>query len=270
MLFRSDYIYSRYALALAKAGQVTKSNEAYKQLGQWFPNSKYTQNASLSIAQSLMRDKKYAQAEEAFKSILANKDEKGIEAAHWLCQLAILQNRRTEVVSIAMEALDWIGKLNPKSLSPAATTKIATLKMDLADGLFGTAEGKAEARKLFEQIASDTSEPTIASRATYNAAFAALQLADFPEAQRWAEAFEKKFPNNDLSPDVAFILAESLFQQKQYEPAALVFEKLVQTASDHPSKQAWELRGITAQFIDRKSTRLNSSHSSVSRMPSSA
>ena len=29
-------------------------------------------------------------------------------------------------------------------------------------------------------------------------------------------------------------------------------------------------RSITFEFIDRKSTRLNSSHSSVSRMPSSA
>ncbi|MFN9347763.1 MAG: tetratricopeptide repeat protein, partial [Planctomycetota bacterium] len=63
----ADYIYSRYAFALAKSGQYAKSSDAYKQLAAMFPNSKYAQNASLSMAQTLMRDKKYPQADEAFK-----------------------------------------------------------------------------------------------------------------------------------------------------------------------------------------------------------
>jgi len=245
----ADYIYSRYAFALAKSGQYAKSSEAYKQLSLLFPNSKYSQNASLSMAQTLMRDKKYPQAEEAFKQVLGLKDSKSIEAAHWLCQLAILQNRKDQVVPIAREALSWATQIPAKDLTPAAKSQLALLKMDLADGLFSSADGKAEARKLFEQIAIEYADDAISPRATYNAAFAALQLGDLPEALRWSEAFEKRFASNELAPDVGYVRAEALLQRGEHPAASDAFEKLVRSAKDHPSKLTWELRGITAQYL---------------------
>jgi len=245
----ADYIYSRYAFALAKSGQYAKSSEAYKQLAAMFPNSKYAQNASLSMAQALMRDKKYPQAEEAFKQVVTSKDAKAIEAAHWLCQLAILQNRKEQVVPIAREALGWASKIPAKDLTSASKTQLALLKMDLADGLFAGAEGKAEARKIYEQIAVEYADEAVSPRATYNAAFAALQLGDLPEAQRWSEAFQTRFPGSELTPDVAYVRAESLLQRNEHPAASDAFEKLVQSAKDHPSKTAWELRGITAQYL---------------------
>ncbi|MFM8570845.1 MAG: tetratricopeptide repeat protein, partial [Pirellula sp.] len=245
----ADYIYSRYAFALAKSGQYAKSSEAYKQLSAMFPTSKYAQNASLSVAQTLMRDKKYAQAEEAFKQVLGSKDARAIEAAHWLCQLAILQNRKDQVVPIAREALSWATAIPAKELTPDARNQIELLKMDLADGLFATTEGKAEARKLFEQIAVENNDQVVSPRATYNAAFAALQMGDLPESLRWSEAFEKRFPNSELALDVAYVRAESLLQRGEHSEASDAFEKLVQTAKDHPSRTAWELRGITAQYL---------------------
>lgn len=245
----ADYIYSRYAFALAKSGQYAKSSDAYKQLAAMFPNSKYAQNASLSMAQTLMRDKKYPQAEEAFKQVLASKDAKAIEAAHWLCQLAILQNRKDQVVPIAREALTWAEQIPAKDVTPAVKSQLGLLRMDLADGLFLSAEGKAEARKLFEQIALESSDEVVAPRATYNAAFAALQMGDLPEALRWAEAFDKRFPKNELAVDVGYVRAESLLQRGEHPAASDAFEKLVQSAKDHPSRTAWELRGITAVYL---------------------
>ncbi len=245
----ADYIYSRYAFALAKAGQYAKSSEAYKQLSVMFPNSKYAQNASLSVAQTLMRDKKYPQAEEAFKQVLGSKDAKAIEAAHWLCQLAILQNRKDQVVPMAREALAWATAIPAKDLSSDSKYQIELLKMDLADGLFATSEGKDEARKLFEQIAVENNDQVVSPRATYNAALAALQMGDLPEALRWSEAFEKRFANSELAIDVAYVRAESLLQRGEHPAASDAFDKLVQTAKDHPSRNAWELRGITAQYL---------------------
>jgi TolA-binding protein len=245
----ADYIYSRYASALAKSGQYAKSSDAYKQLAAMFPNSKYAQNASLSMAQTLVRDKKYPQAEEAFKQVLASKDAKAIEAAHWLCQLAILQNRKEQVVPIAREALGWAEQIPAKDLTPTIKSQIGLLRMDLADGLFLSAEGKAEARKLFEQIALESSDEIVSPRATYNAAFAALQLGDLPEALRWAEAFGKQFPKNELAVDVAYVQAEALLQRGEHPAASAAFEKLVESAKDHPSKMAWELRGVTAAYL---------------------
>jgi cellulose synthase operon protein C len=245
----ADYIYSRYAFALAKSGQYAKSSEAYKQLATLFPNSKYAQNASLSMAQALMRDKKYAQAREAFVQVLASKDSKAIEAAHWLCQIAVLQNQKEQVVPIAREALEWATRIPAKDLTPATRSQLALLKLDLADGLFATAEGKAEARKLFEQIAVEYADEPVSPRATYNAAFAAMQMGDLPEALRWAEAFETRFAGSELIPDVGYVRAESLLQRGEHPAASVAFEKLVQSAKDHPSRTNWELRGITAQYL---------------------
>lgn len=245
----ADYIYSRYAFALAKSGQYAKSSEAYKQLATLFPNSKYAQNASLSMAQALMRDKKYAQAREAFVQVLASKDSKAIEAAHWLCQIAVLQNQKEQVVPIAREALEWASRIPAKDLTPGTRSQLALLKLDLADGLFATAEGKAEARKLFEQIAVEYADEPVSPRATYNAAFAAMQMGDLPEALRWAEAFETRFANSELIPDVGYVRAESLLQRGEHPAASEAFEKLVQSAKDHPSRTNWELRGITAQYL---------------------
>ena len=245
----ADYIYSRYAFALAKSGQYAKSSDAYKQLAAMFPNSKYAQGASLSMAQTLMRDKKYPQAEEAFKQVLALKDAKAIEAAHWLCQLAILQNRKDQVVPIAREALGWAEQIPAKDLTPAVKSQIGLLKMDLADGLFLSVDGKAEARKLFEQIALESNDEIVSPRATYNAAFAALQTGDLPEALRWAEAFEKRFAKNELAVDVGYVRAEALLQRGEHPAASDAFEKLVLSAKDHPSRMAWELRGITAVYL---------------------
>lgn len=245
----ADYILSRYAFSLAKSGDFAKSAEAYQQLASLFPNSKYAQNASLATAQTLMRDKKYDQAAEAFKLVLANKDEKAIEAAHWICQIAILQNRPADAVPVAREALGWIANLNKQKLSDDAINQIGLLRMDLADGLFGTADGKAEARRLYEQVAVEYAEQAFSPRATYNAAFAALQMGDLPEAQGWAEAFSKQFPGNELGLDVKYVRAEALLQQGQHEPASQAFLELVGAAKDHPSRDAWEVRGITAQYL---------------------
>ena len=48
------------------------------------------------------------------------------------------------------------------------------------------------------------------------------------------------------------------------EPIPDVFAELQENIKGHPRQSAYQ------ELIDRKSTRLNSSHSSVSRMPSSA
>ncbi len=245
----ADYVLYRYAFALAKAGQLTQSSDAYKKLSEQFPNSPYAANASLAIGQTLMRDKKYNDAARAFERLLATKDERAIEAAHWLCQIAILQNRAPDAIPLAREALQWSSKWDPQALTPTTVSMLALLRMDLADGLYATAEGKAEARKLYEQIAVESTELSIGPRATYSAAFGALQAGEHAEAQRWSEAFTKRFPNDELALDVAYVRAESLLQLSQFESAATAFDQLVSSATDHPSLPAWELRGATAKYL---------------------
>lgn len=245
----ADYVLSRYAFALAKAGRFPESSDAYRKLAERFPQSPYSANSSLAIGQSLMRDKKYDEAASAFEKLLAAKDERAVEAAHWLCQIAISRNRAKEAIPIAREALEWASRWDPKTISTSTSSMITWLRMDLADGLYATAEGKAEARKLYEQIALESLDSSICPRATYNAAFAALQAGDHAESQRWSEAFAKRFPTDELALDVAYVRAESLLQLSQYESAATAFEQLVRSANNHASATAWELRGTAAKYL---------------------
>ncbi len=46
-------------------------------------------------------------------------------------------------------------------------------------------------------------------RATYNAAFLAMQLGQPQEAKSWAEAFLKQYPKDSLLSDAQYVLGES-------------------------------------------------------------
>lgn len=245
----ADYVMYRYAFALAKAGQFANSSNVYKKLAEQFPKSQYAANASLAIGQTLMRDKKYDEASRALERLLGAKDERAVEASHWLCQIAMLKNQPADAIPIAREALQWATKWDPKTISPSTASMVTWLRMDLADGLYATTDGKSEARKLYEQIAVEAPDSPICPRATYNAAFAALQAGDHAEAQRWSEAFAKRFPNDELALDVAYVRAESLLQLSQFESSATAFEQLVRSANNHPSLIAWELRAATAKYL---------------------
>lgn len=245
----ADYILSRYAFTLGKAGQYGKSSDVYRKLSERFPQSPYSTNAALAIGQTLIRDKKYDEAARNLERLLAAKDERAVEAAHWLCQIAILRGRSAESIPIARDALQWSSKLVARKPNPGLEPIITLLRMDLADGLYSTSEGKAEARKLYEQIAVEAPESPICPRATYNAAFAALQAGEHSEAQRWSEAFAKRFPNDELALDISYVRAESLLQLSQFESAATAFEQLIRSADSHPSLGIWELRAINAKFM---------------------
>lgn len=245
----ADYVLYRYAFALAKSGQFSQSSDVYLQLAERFPNSPYAAKAGLAIGQTLMRDKKYDEASRALDRLLVAKDEQAVEASHWLCQIAMLQNRPKDAIPIAREALQWASKWDPKTMPPSTLGMVTSLRMDLADGLFATTDGKAEARKLYEIIAVEAPDSPVGPRATYNAAFGALQAGDHAEAQRWSEAFAKRFPSDELAPDVAYVRAESLLQLSQFESSATAFEQLVRSAGKHPSLTTWELRATTAKYL---------------------
>ena len=235
----SDYALYRYGFALAKSGKFKESADIYRKLSTLFPKSQYSENSSLAAGQTLMRDKKFNEAYKAFEGILVSKDDRAAEAAHWMCQIAIIQGKPTDAIPIARKALEWGGK------SPSAVL----LKMDLADGLSAAADGKAEAKTLYEQIAVENADDSIAPRATYNAAFAALQMGAQADAQRWSEAFAKRFPNDPLASDVAYIRAESTLQLGQHESAATAFEQLITAEPKNPMRSSWEARLAAAQYL---------------------
>ncbi len=234
-----DYILNRYGYALAKAGKFAESSAVFKTLSEKFPKSTYATGASLAAGQALMRDKKYDQAATYFQRLLPNKDSTASEAAHLLCQIALMKGPSTDAIAIARDALEW------SSSSP----RFVALKMDLAEALATVKESQPESRALFEQIAIEHPDDPLAPRAAYNAAFSALQAGQLADAQRWGEQFARKYPHDPLAPDVAYVVAESTLQLGQFAEAATAFEQLVAGQKEHSSREAWELRLGHARFM---------------------
>lgn len=234
-----DYVLYRYGYALAKAGKFTESSAIYQRLSKEFPNSKYANGSSLAAGQALMRDKNYDGAAQAFKTLLPKQDETAAEAAHLLCQIALAQNKAADAVPVAKSALVWAGKM-PQAVS---------LKLDLADGLSSLKDSQAEAKVLYEQIATQHADDPSAPRATYNVAFSALQLGNADEAKKWSETFAKRFAQDPLAPDVAYIFAESTLQLGQHKEAATAFEQLIAGQANNPQLLDWEMRLGHARYL---------------------
>ena len=238
-LSNADYILYRYGFALAKTGKFNESATIYKLLGEKYPKSQYAKNSSLAVGQSLMREKKYDEAVRAFEQLLLNKDDRAAEAAHWICQVKTMQGKTKEVISIARNALEWGDKSSSSIL----------LQMDLADGLNGDPATRADAKTIYERIATQNPDDAIAPRATYNAAFSSLQLGALADAQRWSEAFAKRFANDPLATDVAYVRAESTLQLGQHESAINAFEQLIASQPKDAMVSTWELRLATARYL---------------------
>ncbi len=243
-----DYILYRYGYALSKSGKFEESSKVFQQLGEEFPKSKYAAGSLLAAGQTLMREKKYDEASAYFRKLLSMKNESSSEAAHLLCQIAMLQGKAADAVSIARDALQWSSK------SP----RYPALKMDLAEALATTTDGQAEAKKLFEQIANEYEKEPIAPRAAYNAAFSALQSGAPTEAKRWGDVFAKRWPLDVLAPDVAYIAAEATLQLGNFSDAATAFEQLIKSQQGNPSLEAWELRLGHAYYMDNNFDKVNS------------
>lgn len=238
-LKNADYVLYRYGFAMAKDGRYQDSAKAYQRLAEEFPDSQYAKNSSLAAGQSLMREKKYDEAVLAFEQLLPLRDERAAEAAHWICQIKMLQGKEDAIAAIARDSLTWGAK----------TPSAPLLYMDLADSLNSKSATRAEAKKIYEQIANEFPEDSLAPRAVYNAAFCGLQLGELADAQRWSEAFAKRYAGDPLAPDVAYIRAESTLQLGQHESAINAFEQLIAAQPNDPLKPTWEGRLAVAYYL---------------------
>lgn len=164
------------------------------------------------------------------------------DAAHGLALALMRQGKYSETTQLLESVIDRIQNYDRRTL----------LRLDLADALLAQPELKSEARSLFERIASENLESPLAARAVYNVAFMALEAEQTVEAQRWAEQFLNRYPNDPLRSDVAFIAAESLLRQGQHSGAVQAFSKLIDADSQNENQPQWKLRLGMALFLDGK------------------
>ena len=239
----ADYAQYRYAASLLLAGKTDDAAQAYLELVQKFPNSQYVNSAKMASAQSFFQAEKFDKAGPMFQFLLKTDDPATvIEAAHWLAQIALRQNKPADVMPLAEQTL-----AKHKNQAPYRDS----LQLDIADALVALNK-PPEALKAFAAVYEHASDKNLVGRSLYGAAFTALQSKDSQTALTLANRFLKQFPNDALTPDAAYVAAEAMLQASNFEASQKAYDELLKQVKDHPNRGIWELRAITAAYLGGK------------------
>jgi cellulose synthase operon protein C len=231
-LLRMGFIYS-------KQGKTAEAAAQYEKLISQFANSSYVPSAALALGQLRIQQGNFDKAIESLRKVGKGKDPAVAEAAHWIAVALMKQQKHADAARHLSEAL---------KLFPDATA----LQLDLADAFYGQPAKRAEARKAFESLAMEKPDSPQAPRATYNAAFVALEAGEPVAAQQWAEKFLSKYPNDALRADVAHVAAEALLRQGLHDASAQAFGKLIEADAKNESVNQWRLRQAMAYYLAGK------------------
>ncbi|MCR9294020.1 MAG: tetratricopeptide repeat protein [bacterium] len=233
----ADYVLLRLAYAFEQQGDQRSARDAYQRLIRDYPQSEHIATAAVSLGQLLFQNGNYDEAVQQFRLVLPAKDKAAADAAHWMAVTLIRQNKPQEAAQVAEQALGWA----PNNVM---------LEMDYADAMYAIPNQMKRAQAAYELLARQHEKDPLAARAAYNAAFAALQLRDFTAAREWSEWFLKRFPQDTLRSDVAYVAAESLLQGGEHKAAAVAYAKLRDADPDNSAFSLWTLRQAMAQYLD--------------------
>ncbi len=239
---QADHALYRQALAVARQDRFVDAANLYGAIPSKFPQSMYVNEARLEAARAYYRGEKYDLAVPWLQKVMETNKQDAPEAAHWLARIYLRQGEPQKAIDLAAATL-------PEAQD---SPYLAALKMDQAEGLLETAEGKEKALTLFTSIAAQHAESEYAASALYNAAFTAMSLGRHEESLKLAQEFMQKFPEDRLAPDVRYIAAESQLQLRNYDAAIKAFSELSAAGGEHPDLPLWRLRWGYALYLQKK------------------
>jgi len=240
------YALLRQGFAMVQADKPAEAAAVYERLVTEFPDSPYASAATLASAQTIYRAGDLDQAATRFERVLKLSDRAAAtEAAHWLAVISLRKGKPDAAIAFAKKQLD-AGADGPYAVA---------LRMDLAEATMLMPGQTAEAMEMFRSIYADAADSPDASRALYNAAFAAMQLGRHEQSTAWAGEFIKKYPADPLVADVKYISAESKLMTGSAAEAAEEYLSLVKDAASKGKVQRplWVMRGAVALSMAGKS-----------------
>jgi cellulose synthase operon protein C len=233
------YALLRQAFAMVQADNPAEAAAVYERLVTEFPDSPYASAATLASAQTIYRAGDLDQAATRFERVLKLSDRAAAtEAAHWLALISLRKGKPDAAIDVAKKQLD----------AGAEGAYAVPLRMDLAEATMLMPGQTAAAMDLFRSIYVDAADSPEASRALYNAAFAAMQLGRHEQSIAWAGEFIKKYPSDPLIADVKYISAESKLMSGSPADAADEYLKLITdgASKDKIQRPLWVMRGAVA------------------------
>lgn len=238
----ADHALFRQALCEVKQDRFAEAGAIYARIPTEFPQSASAAEATIAAGRCFQRAEKYGEASQWFEKAIAAGDRHAAEAAHWQCKILLKSGQPVEAAALAEKQLAAGGE------SPY----LIDLALDRGDALFEIPDQRAEALAVYRKLADAEPQHALAPQARYNAAFAALDLKQYPQAIDEAAAFLKAYPQDRLVPDVTYVAAEAQLQLQNYAEAEKGYAQLLQIAKEHPDREVWQVRQGLVAHLQKK------------------
>lgn len=238
----ADHALYRQAYAVLKQDRFADAGVLYAKIPEAFPQSTYVKDAIVSAGRCYYRGDKFAEAAPWFQKVVEGASADVPEAAHWLCRIDLRNGKPDPAAARAAQVL-------PKAKD---SPYFVNLKMDQADALYEIPAKRAESLDLYAKIATEHPEHELAPQALYNAAFAALDLKKFDDGLKQSTAFQAKFKDHRLTPDVKNVAAECQLQLGKHAEAEAVFRDLTAKHAEHADIETWRVRLGLVQYLQKK------------------
>jgi len=228
----ADHATMRQAAALAQLKKYTEAAALYASLPEKFPNSPSLEAARLAAGKCYYLAGEFDKAAEQLQAAASGGGETAAEAAHWLARCRLKQKQPEQALAVVDEALAKV----------KSGRWLARLKLDRADAVYEIPGRRGESVALYAEVAEKHAQDEVAAEALYMAGFAALETGDFQAALKHATAFQSRWPDHELAPDVGFVAAEAALQLQKPSDAEKRFAQLVARYPSHRDLSAWKLR----------------------------
>ncbi|GIW98480.1 MAG: hypothetical protein KatS3mg111_1813 [Pirellulaceae bacterium] len=256
----ADYALLRLGYALHRLDRQQQALEHLVAIAKDHPQSPHLRPSRLLAGQVYFQQQRFSEAIEQLSPLIDGRDELAATAAHLLAQAYLRNGNPQSAVEVADQVLRWL---------PAA--QHALLKLDRAEALYAQPQRREAAYQAYVEVAEQAEDPQLAARAMYNAAFTALQLERFSEAQQWCERFLARFADDPLRTDVAYVAAEALLLQGRHDAAIEAYRALLRSAPTDAASSLWVLRLGTALYLsERYAEAIELLQAHLDRLPAAA
>ncbi|HWB13866.1 MAG TPA: tetratricopeptide repeat protein [Pirellulales bacterium] len=193
-----------------------------------FAGSGLRVKAALAAGQSLYQLNRLEPAGKRFESLLAEKSV-AAEARYWL---GLVQAARHEWLKAADTLLLAAEESGEGKLAASAL-------FQAGDALLHAGKAKA-AEDQFQRVLRVWPDGEFAQKSAVGLVQAALLSGDHESVDRLAERFAEEYPESSMRDQVDRLVGRSLLEQKNFEGASSVFERLTatETADASPQKDA--------------------------------
>ena len=214
-----------------------KSDEAIKDLQTFLetaPEGERKTSSLFELGLAHVENENWAQAEETFRSLLTLPDDHRL-ADRTRYELAWVLDSQEKNKEAADQFQELAEKFPESQLAAESNFKVATQ-------LYDDEKFEAAASAYQKSLDSPNVSKELAEKAVYKLGWSYYKLGDFSDAVKAFERQTKDFPTGDLIADGSFMLAQSQFQNADYDNALKAYtvaKPILMKSNSAPDRLKW-------------------------------